>query len=124
MYDMGFDKIEQDLVAEIKLTSLQAKVFLLIVSEGKMDASKIASKLKISVEDASSTAEQLIELGGVINFTQTEYETMHPRFSAVNMYRRMCNRENIEFKKNNIVDNIGIALEKIFEDARTNTRTR
>jgi len=44
---------------------------------------------------------------------------MHPRFTAVNMYRRMCERNNKEFSKNVTVDNIGIALEKPYEDART-----
>ena len=120
---MSLEKIEQDLISEIKLTPLQTKVFLLIVSEGKMDSKKIATKLNISGEDALSTAGQLIDLGGLINYSKNEFETMHPRFSAVNMYRRMCNRENIEFKKNNTVDNIGIALEKIFEDARTTKKT-
>ena len=36
---------------------------------------------------------------------------------------RMCTRENIEFKKNTIVDNIGIALEKPYENARTSNKT-
>jgi len=44
---------------------------------------------------------------------------MHPRFTAVNMYRRMCERENIEFKRNKIADSIGVILEKFYEDART-----
>ena len=120
---MSLEKIEEDLISEIKLTSLQSKVFLLVVAEGKMNASKIAMKLKISIEDALSTAQQLIDLGGLINYSQNDFETMHPRFSAVNMYRRMCTRENIEFKKNNTVDNIGIVLEKIFENARTPKKT-
>jgi hypothetical protein len=51
--------------------------------------------------------------------SETEFEAMHPRFTAVNMYRKMCTRENIEFKKNLIVDNIGIALETHYERART-----
>ena len=50
---------------------------------------------------------------------KTEYEAMHPRFTAVNMYRRMCERENIDFKKNSVVDNIGIALEEPYDDVRT-----
>ncbi len=44
---------------------------------------------------------------------------MHPRFTAVNMYRRMCERVNIEFKQNKIVDSIGVILEKPYDDART-----
>jgi hypothetical protein len=44
---------------------------------------------------------------------------MHPRFTAVNMYRKMCEREHIEFKRNKIVDNIGVVLEQPYDDART-----
>jgi len=50
---------------------------------------------------------------------KTEFEAMHPRFTAVNMYRKMCERENIDFKKNLVVDYIGIALEETNDDART-----
>jgi len=49
---------------------------------------------------------------------ETEFEAMHPRFTAVNMYRRMCERENIDFKKNLVVDNIGIALEELNDEER------
>ena len=51
--------------------------------------------------------------------TETEFEAMHPRFTAVNMYRKMCEREHIEFKRNKIVDNIGVILEQAYDDART-----
>ena len=84
-----------------------------------MDGETIAKKLKISNEQASLISKQLIELGAFIEFSKTEFEAMHPRFTAVNMYRKMCERENIEFKRNKIVDNIGVALEKPYDDART-----
>ena len=44
--------------------------------------------------------------------SETEFEAMHPRFTAVNMYRKMCEREHIEFKRNKIVDSIGVVLDK------------
>jgi len=44
---------------------------------------------------------------------------MHPRFTAVNMCRRMCERKNIDFKKNLVGDNIVIALEEPYDDERT-----
>lgn len=116
---MDADKIEQDLVSEIKLTKTQAQIFLLIVSQGKMNEKQIAKKLGISEEEALTNAKQLINLGSLIEISPNEFETMHPRFTAVNMYRRMCERENIEFKRNVTVDNIGVALEKPYEDART-----
>jgi len=112
-------RIEKDLVSEIRLEPVQAKVYLLITCYGKMSSSKIAEKLKISLDDAQKAAKELITLGAFIDFSETEFEAMHPRFTAVNMYRKMCERENIEFKRNKIIDNMGVVLEKPYDDART-----
>ena len=116
---MNYDKIKNDLIYEVRLTKNQAEVFLLVTLKGKMSASQIAKSLEISVEDAMVTSQKLVALGGFIDMPETEFEAMHPRFTAVNMYRRMCERENIDFKKNLAVDNIGIALEEPYDDART-----
>jgi len=116
---MNYDKIKNDLISEIRLTKNQAEVFLLVILEGKMHADKISKSLEISVEDALETSQKLVELGGFIDMSETEFEAMHPRFTAVNMYRRMCERENITFKKNSIVDNLGVVLEEPYDDART-----
>jgi hypothetical protein len=116
---MDTTQIEERLVSEIKLNSIQAKTFLLITCYGKMNSSSIAENLNISKELALKTANDLMKLGGFIDISKTEFEAMHPRFTAVNMYRRMCERENIKFKRNKIVDSIGVLLEKPYEDART-----
>ena len=116
---MNYEKIKKDLVSEIKLSENQARVFLLVVMKGKMSVSRIAKLSDMTVDEAKETSQKLVELGGFIDMPQTEYEAMHPRFTAVNMYRRMCERENIDFKKNLVVDNIGIALEDQYDDART-----
>jgi len=116
---MNYEKIKNDLISEIRLTQNQAEVFLLVTLGGKMPASQISKSLKISVEDALETSQKLVELGGFIDMPETEFEAMHPRFTAVNMYRKMCERENIDFKKNSIVDNLGIALEEPYDDVRT-----
>lgn len=116
---MELSKIEKDLISEIKLSSIQAKIFLLIVTKGKMDSNKIANELKISHEEAYSNCKRLVDLGGFIEITENEFEAMHPRFTAVNMYRKMCEKEKIEFKRNVTVDNIGVALEMPYDDART-----
>ena len=116
---MDYDKIKNDLISEIRLTKNQAEVFLLVTLKGKMSANQIAKSLEISAEDALDTSQKLVELGGFIDMPETEFEAMHPRFTAVNMYRKMCERENIDFKKNSIVDNIGVVLEEPYDDART-----
>jgi|TARA_Y100000294_G_scaffold146901_1_gene142604 predicted transcriptional regulator len=112
-------RIRNDLISEIRLTKNQVDVFLLVTLEGKMEVDQIAKILEISTDDALETSQKLVELGGFIDMSKTEYEAMHPRFTAVNMYRRMCERENIDFKKNLVVDNIGIALEDEYDDVRT-----
>ena len=114
-----YSKIENDLVSEIKLDLIQAKVYLLVTCYGKMSSIKIAEKLKISLDDAQKAAKELITFGAFIDFSKTEFEAMHPRFTAVNMYRKMCEQENIKFKQNKIIDNMGVILEKPYDDART-----
>ena len=84
-----------------------------------MSAKHISENLKISLSDASDNSKNLMDLGAFIDMPNDEFEAMHPRFTAVNMYRKMCEREKIEFKKNLTVDNIGVYLEKSYDDART-----
>ena len=113
------DTVEEKLISELRLLPVQAKVFVLVVKNGKMTAEDIAKRLRISNDEALENAKKLIDLGGFIDITKTEFESMHPRFAVVNMYRRMCKRENILFKKNLLVDNIAIVLEKPYDAART-----
>ncbi len=116
---MSYSKIEQDLISEIHLDSIQARVFLLVTCSGKMSPDEISKKLQIPVDEAENASKDLMNLGAFIDITPTEFEAMHPRFTAVNMYRKMCERENVEFKRNKVVDNIGVNLEKLYDDART-----
>ena len=114
-----FSQIENLLVSEIRLSSIQARIFLLVVTHGKMNAENIAKQLEISADEALINSKKLMELGAFIDMPDNEFEAMHPRFTAVNMYRKMCEREQIEFKKNLKVDNIGVILEKPYDDVRT-----
>ena len=117
--NVDFSQIENLLVSEIKLSPIQARIFLLVVTHGKMNAENIAKQLQISTDEALDNSKKLMKLGGFIDMPENEFEAMHPRFTAVNMYRKMCEREQIEFKKNLKVDNIGVVLEKPYDDART-----
>jgi predicted transcriptional regulator len=116
---VNIETVEENIISELRLSPLQSKVYVLIVKKGKMSAQEIAHNLSISEDEAYQTAVSLIQNGGFIDITKTEFESMHPRFAVVNMYRRMCAKENIPFKKNLLVDNISIILEKPYDDART-----
>ena len=117
-------QIEDALISEIRLSDIQAKIFLQIIMNGRMTSKEIAEKLGITENMANENSNQLIQLGGLIDYTETEFEALHPRFASVNMYRKMCERENLEFKKNNLVDNIGISLENSYDDVRTKYKKR
>ncbi|MDE1830170.1 MAG: hypothetical protein KGI25_07590 [Thaumarchaeota archaeon] len=119
LVSVSLGDVEEKLVLELKLTPMQAKVFVLVAKNGKKTSDDIAQSLGISNTQALEIAKSLVDLGGFIDITKTEFESMHPRFAVVNMYRRMCLRENIPFKKNLLVDNISIVLEKPYDDART-----
>jgi sugar-specific transcriptional regulator TrmB len=112
--------IEQVMISELKISEDEAKVYITIVKKGKMDPAKISSALGWSEEQrALAAAKSLINRGMVIEITKTEFESLHPRFAITNRYRRRCDEDHMPFKKNLKIDNIGIVLEKPYEDART-----
>ena len=111
--------VEQAIVEELKVSPEEAKAYVAIVKGGKMDAAKIAKATNIDEQGAREIAISLVGRGMVIEITKTEFESLHPRFAITNRYRRRCAEDNIPFKKNVRVDNIGIVLEKPYEDART-----
>lgn len=112
--------VRRSLVGEVGLTGEQADVYLLVNVEGRMDPARMAARLGVDAGSARRAADSLVELGGFIKYNDTQYEAMHPRFTAVNMYRRACERRGVEFGRNDAVDNIGVALEQPYDDARTN----
>ena len=116
---VNIETVEEKLVSEIRMSPLQAKVYVLVIKNGKMSAQDIAQNLEITEDEAEQVAKSIMQIGGFIDITKTEFESPHPRFAVVNMYRRMCEREKIPFKKNLLVDNISIVLEQPYDDART-----
>lgn len=84
-----------------------------------MSSNTIAKRLNVTAKAASNVAQELMQMGALIDMPDDKFEAMHPRFTAVNMYRKYCQRNNVEFKRNKTVDNIGAILETPYEDART-----
>jgi predicted DNA-binding transcriptional regulator len=84
---VNIDTVEENIVSELRLSPIQSKVYVLVVKTGKMSARDIAKNLGISEDEAHQVATSLIQNGGFIDITKTEFESMHPRFAVVNMYR-------------------------------------
>lgn len=111
--------LEKVLISELRLSSDESKTFLLIVKDGKMTPDRISKALQISLPQALRAADSLVKKGMLIEVSTSQYESLHPRFAASNRYRMLCEQENIEFKKNVKIDNIGVALQNHYENART-----
>lgn len=117
---VNLSNVEQAIVSELKINDDETKAFLAIVKKGKMDPATLSNALGWNDDQrALATAKSLVGRGMVIEITKTEFESLHPRFAITNRYRRRCEEDGIPFKKNLKVDNIGIVLEKPYEDART-----
>ena len=117
---VNLSNAEQAIISELGISEDEAKVFLAIVKDGKMDAAGISTALGWSDEGrALAAGNALVGRGMVIEITKTEFESLHPRFAITNRYRRRCEEEGIPFKKNLRVDNIGIVLEGPYDDARS-----
>ena len=107
------------LISEIKLSKNQANVLLFIIKNGQMTAKKISTQFQLSIQNSLLILNSLVKLGGLIEISTTEFETMHPRFTMVNIYRNICKKNNFEFKKNIVIDNLGASLEDDYYNART-----
>jgi predicted transcriptional regulator len=116
---VNIKNVEEFLISELKLSKEESKTFLFLVKNGRKDVKKIAESLESSEQEASNVADSLVAQGMIINISRSEYESLHPRFAISNRYRRRCEEDNIPFGKNLLIDNIGIILERPFEDART-----
>lgn len=112
-------RLIKHLVSEIGLEPVQARVYLLVNCRGKMAPQRMASELGVPEESASEAAAALMGLGAFIDMPGGEFEAMHPRFTAVNMYRRRCEQDNVKFARNDTVDSIGVLLESHYDNART-----
>jgi sugar-specific transcriptional regulator TrmB len=115
---MSFNGVEEVLESELKISKKEAKLFLSIVHNGRMDTRKISQMLNWSINEADEVAESLLGRGKIIDITNTEYESLHPRFAVTNRYRRRCEEDNVPFTKNLKVDKIGFILERPYNDAR------
>jgi predicted transcriptional regulator len=111
--------IKEYLKLELRLSDEESKAFLFIINNGRTNLEKIAKSSKFSKNIAYKALQSLVEKGMIIKISASEYESLHPKFAVTNRYRRLCLDENLQVKKNILIDNIGTVLERPFDDART-----
>jgi len=115
---VGIHNVEDTIVSELKVPRDEARVYMLLLGKGKMPKNKIVGELKLEQKNVEKAIAGLVEKGACIEIG-SEYEALNPRFAITNMYRMMCYANNLEVKRNIVVDQLATLLEKPYEDART-----
>lgn len=112
-------QVRRALVSEVGLDAREADLYLLITVGGRMSVVEIAAETGLPESECAKLCTRMTELGAFIEMAKGEFEAMHPRFTAVNMYRRICEMSGLRAGRNKTVDGIGAALEPYYDAART-----
>jgi sugar-specific transcriptional regulator TrmB len=103
------------LQTELRLSKNESRLFLYLVKTGRRTIDQISADLNCSRHEANKTAQALVDLGMIVHISELAYMPLHPRFAIVNRYREICREDNVPFRRNVLIDNIGIVLEKYFD---------
>jgi hypothetical protein len=112
---MLIDKI----TSELDLTYSEAKVFLYLLKNGQSEIHDIVRLLDEPLVEIETTCHNLVKKGMIIEPTINRFQSVHPRFAAVNAYRLKCLRSGHTFMKNPNIDSIGMSLEKFAISEKT-----
>jgi len=104
-------QIKTLLKEQLQMNELETDIFLALMKSEKTTSRGFQEKTNLTVDQIIEISKGLENKGMVIEINKNEFRALHPRFAIVNRYRRICQANNILFKKNTLIDNIGIMLE-------------
>lgn len=105
------DHIKILLMEDLQINNLETDIFLALMKSEKTTSFGMQENLNLAPDQIIEIAKSLESKGMVIEINKNEFRALHPRFAIVNRYRRICQENNIVFKKNTKIDNLGIMLE-------------
>ena len=104
-------QIKTLLKEQLQMNELETDIFLALMRSEKTTSHGFQEKTNLTVDQIVEISKGLENKGMVIEINKNEFRALHPRFAIVNRYRRICQANNILFKKNILIDNLGIMLE-------------
>lgn len=113
------EKLLQSIKVNLELTDQETAIFLLIIFEGKKTLKEISSNFNYPLDYSKKIILSLINKGILLEYSDNLYESFHPRFVVINRYKRLCYEKKIELKRNQIIDNLGLILERHYDTVRT-----
>jgi predicted transcriptional regulator len=103
------------LQTELGLSKNESGLFVYLVKGGRRTIDQISADLNYTSHDASVAAQALVDMGMIVHISERAYMPLHPRFAIVNRYREKCREDNVQFRRNVLIDNLGVILEKYFD---------
>ena len=104
-------QIKTLLKEQLQMNELETDIFLALMKSEKTTSLGFQENTNLTVDQIIEISKSLEKKGMVIEVNKNEFRALHPRFAIVNRYRRICQANNILFKKNTLIDNLGIMLE-------------
>jgi len=105
-------QIKTLLKEQLQMNELETNIFLALMKSEKTTSPGFQENINLTVDQIIETSKSLEKKGMIIEIDKNEFRALHPRFAIVNRYRRICQANNILFKKNTLIDNLGRMLEK------------
>lgn len=99
------------LMEQLQINELETDIFLALMKSEKTTSQGFQENTNLAADQIIEISKSLEGKGMVIEINKNEFRALHPRFAIVNRYRRICQANNILFKKNTKIDNLGIMLE-------------
>jgi len=99
------------LMEQLQINELETDIFLALMKSEKTTSQGFQENTNLAADQIIEISKSLEGKGMVIEINKNEFRALHPRFAIVNRYRRICQANNILFKKNPKIDNLGIMLE-------------
>ena len=97
------------LIEQLQMNELETNIFLALMKSEKTTSPGFQENTNLAAPQIIEISKSLEKKGMVIEVNKNEFRALHPRFAIVNRYRRICQANNILFKKNTLIDKIGRA---------------
>ena len=105
------NQIKVLLIEQLQMNELETDIFLALMKSEKTTSRGFQENTNLTADQIIEISKSLEKKGMIIEINKNEFRALHPRFAIVNRYRRICQVNNMLFKKNTIIDNLGIMLE-------------
>ncbi len=96
---------------QLQMNELETEIFLALMKIEKTTSHGFQENTNLTEDQIIETSKSLEKKGMVIEIDKNEFRALHPRFAIVNRYRRICQANNVLFKKNTLIDNLAIMVE-------------